>query len=121
MKGINSMSSSVFTLLESFRRLPIQDTPLPAMYLALLERLDREKPSPEMYSALLERVEREDKITREEAQKQAHARAWELARQQGVEPIRDIKELQGDFWPEDESVDEFLEWVRAIRQDKIGA
>lgn len=50
----------------------------------------------------------------------AHARAWELARRQGVKPIKSIKELQGDFWPEDESVDEFLELVRSIRhQDKI--
>ena len=48
----------------------------------------------------------------------AHARAWELARQQGVKPIKSIKQLQGDFWPEDESVDEFLEWLRVIRQEK---
>ena len=52
--------------------------------------------------------------------KPSHARAWELARQQGVKPIKSIKELQGDFWPEDESVDEFLELVRSIRhQDRI--
>jgi hypothetical protein len=38
----------------------------------------------------------------------AHARAWELARRQGVKPIKSIKELQSDFWPEDESIDEFL-------------
>jgi regulator of sigma D len=69
----------------------------------------------QVYGAILERVEGEA------ARKQAHARAWELARQQGVEPIRSIKDLQGDFWPEEESVDEFLEWVRAIRQqDNIG-
>jgi hypothetical protein len=50
----------------------------------------------------------------------AHARAWELARRQGVTPITSIKELQGDFWPEEESVDEFLELVRSIRhQDRI--
>ena len=50
----------------------------------------------------------------------AHARAWNLARQQGVNPIKSIKELQGDFWPENESVDEFLEFVRSIRhQDGI--
>lgn len=49
-----------------------------------------------------------------------HARAWELARQQGVKPIKSIKELQGDFWPEEESVDKFLELVRSIRhQDRI--
>jgi hypothetical protein len=47
----------------------------------------------------------------------AHARAWELARRQGVKPIKSIKELQGDFWPEDESVDEFLEWLRTIRRE----
>ena len=47
----------------------------------------------------------------------AHARAWEFARQQGVKPIKSIKELQGDFWPEDESVDEFLSWVRELRQN----
>jgi hypothetical protein len=52
----------------------------------------------------------------------AHARAWELARQQGVKPVKSIKELQGDFWPEDESVDEFLELVRAIRhQDGLSS
>lgn len=52
----------------------------------------------------------------------AHERAWELARQQGVKPIKSIKELQGDFWPEDESVDEFLEFVRSIRhQDGISS
>ena len=74
---------------------------------------------PEMYSSLFERLEREVELTREDARRHAHARAWELARQQGVEPIRDIKELQGDFWPEEESVDEFLYLVRAIRhQDK---
>jgi hypothetical protein len=47
----------------------------------------------------------------------AHARAWELARRQGVKPIKSIKELQSDFWPEDESVDEFLELVRELRQN----
>jgi hypothetical protein len=51
----------------------------------------------------------------------AHARAWELARQQGVKPILNIEELRGDFWPEDESTDEFLEWLGAIRQEEEGA
>ena len=53
---------------------------------------------------------------RERERRQAHARAWELAKQQGVGPVRSIEDLKGDFWPEEESVDEFLEWVRAIRQ-----
>jgi hypothetical protein len=48
-----------------------------------------------------------DQADEEETRKQAHARARELARQQGVKPIKSIKQLQGDFWPEDESVDEF--------------
>lgn len=87
------------------------------------EKIERQTPyvsssslTSEEYSSLLERLEREATLAQEEARRQAHARAWELARQQGVEPIRDIKELQGDFWPEEESVDEFLSLVRGIRQ-----
>lgn len=77
-------------------------------------------PSSENYLSLFERLEHEAELEREEARREAHARAWELAKKQGVEPIHDIKELQGDFWPEEESVDEFLSWVRTIRQqDKV--
>jgi hypothetical protein len=53
--------------------------------------------------------------TKEAARKEAHARVWELARRQGVKPIENIDELRGDFWPEDESVDDFLSWVRELR------
>lgn len=60
---------------------------------------------------------RETKADEEEARKQAHARAWELAKRQGVKRISNIAELQGDFWPEEESVDEFLAWVREMRQN----
>jgi hypothetical protein len=104
------MNTAYETVLEKFRR---QDKPsFDSEWLA----------SPEMYSSLFERLEHEAEQAREEARQQAHARAWELAKQQGVVPIRDIKELQGDFWPEDESVDEFLDWVRETRQqDKVGA
>ncbi len=52
-----------------------------------------------------------------ESREQAHARAHELAKRQGVEPIRSIEDLQGDFWLEEESVDEFMSWVRTIRQN----
>lgn len=66
--------------------------------------------SHEEYLFLFQRLERE------QARDQAHARAWELAKRQGVSPIRSIEDLQGDFWPEEESVDEFLDWVQATRQ-----
>jgi hypothetical protein len=32
-----------------------------------------------------------------------------LAREQGVKPVERFEDLLGDFWPEDESVDEFLQ------------
>ncbi len=73
-----------------------------------------------MYSSLFEQLEREAESSRMEARKQAHARVWELAKQQGVGPIRSIKDLQGDFWPEDESVDDFLAWLRKTRQEDQG-
>jgi len=41
---------------------------------------------------------------------------WKLAAEQGVEPVANIDELYGTFWPEDESVDDFIaamkEWDR---------
>lgn len=73
--------------------------------------------SSEEYQLLLGRLELEAKSEREEARKQAHARAWKLARQQGVKPIRSMAELQADFWPEEESIDEFLSWLHDLRQN----
>ena len=65
--------------------------------------------------SLEDRVRLLDRVRQEARTQQAHARAWELAKQQGVKPIRSIKELQGDFWPEEESADEFLAWLDALR------
>lgn len=42
----------------------------------------------------------------------------ELAEEQGVKPIRDIADLVADFWPEDESVDEFIATIRAWRHER---
>jgi len=62
---------------------------------------------------------REAQPTGEEARKQAHARAWELAKRQGVGPINSIDDLPRDPSPEEDSVDEFLSWIDSIRrQDK---
>ena len=78
--------------------------------------------SPAEYQFLFERIKREADLARERARRQAHSQAWELAKQQGVKPIRSIEELQGNFWPEEDSVDDFLDLVRTIRQqDKTGA
>jgi hypothetical protein len=54
--------------------------------------------------------------TKEDARSEAHARAWELARRQGVKPIENMDDLRGDFWPEEESIDDFLAWLRELRQ-----
>jgi hypothetical protein len=43
--------------------------------------------------------------------------AEELALQQGVKPIADISDLKGDFWPSDDSIDEFLTWLRQTRNE----
>jgi len=39
----------------------------------------------------------------------------ELAHEQGVKPVQSIDELQGD-WPEEDSIDEFLRFVREVRR-----
>jgi hypothetical protein len=41
----------------------------------------------------------------------------ELAAEQGVKPIENVDDLSGDFWPADESADEFLAWLRQLRQE----
>jgi hypothetical protein len=43
---------------------------------------------------------------------------WQaLATEQGVKPVVDIADLQGDFWPEHESADEFVNTIRAWRRE----
>lgn len=39
-----------------------------------------------------------------------------LAAEQGVKPITDFESLLGDFWPEDEDIDEFIATVKAWRR-----
>ncbi len=41
----------------------------------------------------------------------------DLAARQRVEPVVSPDELQGDFWPADESVDDLLAAVRAWRRE----
>lgn len=40
-----------------------------------------------------------------------------LAAQQGVVPLSDPDVLYGDFWPADESTDDFIEWLRHSRRE----
>lgn len=40
-----------------------------------------------------------------------------LAKQQGVKPVEDIKQLVANFWPEDETADEIIETIRKWRKE----
>lgn len=40
-----------------------------------------------------------------------------LATEQGVSPVHRFDDLFGDFWPEDETVDEFIAAVREWRRE----
>lgn len=40
-----------------------------------------------------------------------------LVAEQGVRPVERFEDLVGDFWPEDESVDEFVATVRQWRRE----
>jgi hypothetical protein len=74
-------------------------------------------PSPKEYDFLFARIKREADLARERARRQAHSRAWELAQRQGINPLQNVKELKGDFWPDEESTDEFLSWLRKTRRE----
>ncbi len=41
----------------------------------------------------------------------------DLAMEQGVKPASDFESLLGDFWPEDESADDFISAVRQWRRE----
>ncbi|MCC6446121.1 MAG: hypothetical protein IT210_22045 [Armatimonadetes bacterium] len=40
-----------------------------------------------------------------------------LAKEQGVKPVQRFEDLLGDFWPEDEDIEEFLATIRRWRQE----
>lgn len=42
-----------------------------------------------------------------------------LAQQQGVEPIKSMDALKADFWPEEESVDDFIKTIRTWRDESL--
>jgi hypothetical protein len=41
----------------------------------------------------------------------------DLAAQQGVQPVMNFDDLLGDFWPEDETADDFIAAVRRWRHE----
>lgn len=41
----------------------------------------------------------------------------ELARMQNVQPVQQLEDLWGDFWPEDESIDDFVATIRRWRHE----
>jgi hypothetical protein len=49
---------------------------------------------------------------------QARAHIRSLAERRGVKPIRDIGDLCGDFWPAEETADDFLLWLRNTRREE---
>ena len=57
-------------------------------------------------------------VSRERNRQIMHDRVRAMARRQGVKPVQRIEDLQGDFWPEEQSVDEFLALVKSIRRNE---
>jgi hypothetical protein len=50
-----------------------------------------------------------------------HPTVEELAAEQGVKPVDEATlDAMQDVWPADESIDEFLAWLREIRQQGKG-
>ncbi|MGA2041427.1 MAG: hypothetical protein ABSH42_19265 [Bryobacteraceae bacterium] len=47
-----------------------------------------------------------------------HPSVDQLTAEQGTGPITDVSVLHGDFWPEDESVEDFLETLHEWRGHK---
>jgi hypothetical protein len=41
----------------------------------------------------------------------------ELARKQGIVPVTDLGQLRGNFWPENENIDDLINAVHAWRNE----
>ena len=66
----------------------------------------------------LEEVVTHSSAITEEMVQQAREKILRLAEQQGIKPVQNFDDLLGDFWPEDESIDEFVATVRAWRDEE---
>ena len=62
---------------------------------------------------MIDKAEREP--TSQRYLRKGHPSIEELMQEQNVKPVSDARELLGDFWPEDESVDDFIAAVREWR------
>ena len=47
-----------------------------------------------------------------------HEELRQMAREQGVQPIENFDDIPADLWPADESVDDFLNFIRELRNSK---
>jgi hypothetical protein len=46
-------------------------------------------------------------------------KARQAQQRSGCEPVQRVEDLWGDFWPEDESVDDFISAVRRWRREDV--
>lgn len=46
-----------------------------------------------------------------------HQELETLAKEQGKQPIKHIEDLYGNFWPEDETADDFVRTMRQWRNE----
>ena len=57
-------------------------------------------------------------IVTEETIRQAREKIWKIAEEKGIKPIKNLDDLKGDFWPEDEDIDDFIATVRRWRNEE---
>ena len=62
--------------------------------------------------------ERHDRPTSVPYAASGHPSLEQLMAEQGTGPITDVSVLHGDFWPEEESVEEFVATIREWRGHK---
>jgi hypothetical protein len=56
-------------------------------------------------------------VVTDEVVRRAREKVQRLAEEQGVKPVERFEDLLGDFWPEDESIDDFIAAVRHWRDE----
>lgn len=58
-------------------------------------------------------------VSRQPQPLRTHVDVDTLAREQGIEPVKDMRDLKGSFWDEGESVDAFIHDIQMLRQHDV--
>lgn len=75
--------------------------------------------SAEEFIAAMIQAYRSTEVKRQLQLLRTHVDVGTLAKEQGIEPVKEMRDLNGNFWEEGESVDAFIGDLRKLREHDV--